>query len=699
MTPPTPDASKCEKLSDDGCSIVSTCTSGQVCVDGSCRSSGCGSGVHCIGEQVCCDGTCITPPKPDTSKCETLSIDRCSIVPLCRSGEICVIGTCYSSEKKCGSGDSATYCTDSQECCGGTCIEKCTGCEKCDAISRSCVTSCTGSQICCGGTCTPLPIPDTSKCEKLSDDGCSIVSSCTSGQECCNGSCVDSCPQCVISDTCECGCIRKVPICCPIIDESECDNGVAYDDDGCPYCDDETTETCTGTGCGGEPDPLDPCNCTMTYGLKCMDVNREVNLEFCCNPNLHENGCSWDGCLETDEILATYRDCDENGNPVERNNVLQKGLKVATTKSFDADTCYIPCPTCAVPRIVTNSETGQAIIYCDMKCPIGYSCCGGIENCYNPKTESCCGGTIYTKSDTTDCCKGTIYNPQTHACCGLGFSQTIVDKCPEGKELDDFTCACRCPEGQVECNGVCITPPECDKDECEELSEDKCSCIAKCEGEEVCCDGTCKTSPTCDPAECKGLSEDGCSCESSCSSSQECCWGECYEKNSCGEMGRNEEFCHCNECTKDSHCEGELVCCKVYGGCMEKEECDTSKCQVWSSETCGCVSSCAEGERCDLHAGGICRAAPDCEAIVSADSYVQGLLEACNEANKTNTIATGCWLNTSVGFDDWLSDGSPCAGTGYYCRASIEYKCYYGHVRDCNYSGDLVNTFFCPTFE
>jgi len=104
----------------------------------------------------------------------------------------------------CWSGDDCDVydCDPNQECCGGSCITACTGCQSCDG--SSCADdddNCTGCKSCNEGTCED----DDSECNS---------SAC---QECNNGVCEDSWPPlglyCIIGECVECRNILDCDLC------------------------------------------------------------------------------------------------------------------------------------------------------------------------------------------------------------------------------------------------------------------------------------------------------------------------------------------------------------------------------------------------------------------------------------------------------------------------------------------------------
>jgi hypothetical protein len=140
-------------------------------------------------------------------------------------------------------------------------------------------------------------------------------------------------------DTCTCGCIKIEPICCPIIDEEECDSGVGhdedgcpfccqsidseceyieYDEDGCPYCDDKckSDSDCTEgqVCCDGEcmTPPTPDSQCEKLSDDKCSIVPACTPEQECCDGECKEY-CE---CYP-DDPLCTPDDDDDDGDDTE----------------------------------------------------------------------------------------------------------------------------------------------------------------------------------------------------------------------------------------------------------------------------------------------------------------------------------------------------------------------------------------------
>ncbi|MBO7333235.1 MAG: hypothetical protein J6U64_06210, partial [Alphaproteobacteria bacterium] len=397
-----------------------------------------------------------------------------------------------------------------------------------------------------------------------------------------------------------------------------------------------------------DKDPMDPCNCEPKYGFQCG--SQTINLEICCNENLHVGGCHWDGCQSEESVRAALEDC-KNGVPTQngqnRSDYVSQKIssenKVQQTSQLNIQSfslkndnsiegCFNLCE-CGEYILTINTVTGEKEEECRSSCPEDQTCCGSKTNCYDPSVNSCCGGIIYPSNSGQKCCSGVLYNPDTQVCCGFGFGASLVDKCSEGKELDDFTCTCRCPKGQVECDGKCIEPPECDEDKCEELSEDQCTCVAKCSDEQECCGKECIEK--CKKEECQICDGEG-GCKSSCGTEETCCGGNCIENCTRGQT-LNLKTCIC-ECP-----DGQVLC---DGACKDAPTCDESKCEKLSEDKCSCVSKCSEQEACqsgqcvNMCGGTTCGAGEKCVAY--STRYWEGEDESGKELWGTESYSMCC---------------------------------------------------------
>ncbi len=122
----------------------------------------------------------------------------------------------------------------------------------------------------------------------------------------------------------------------------------------------------------------------------------------------------------------------------------------------------------------------------------GKTCCNG--SCYNPATQECCGGQVYTKDNCMkcendawvpkctgglSCCDGKCYDPTIQECCydvGTGF----VTLCNLNECCNDITCVPKC-ENTGQCDyGELPDDPNVD---CKSIDPEDTTCEEYIEGQ------------------------------------------------------------------------------------------------------------------------------------------------------------------------------------------------------------------------
>ncbi|MBO7332077.1 MAG: hypothetical protein J6U64_00235, partial [Alphaproteobacteria bacterium] len=245
VTAPSPVIENCEKLSDDGCEIISACTEGQVCCGGECiekptpdeskceklSDDECKIVSSCSEGQSCCAGECMIQPTCDTNACQRLSEDGCTCDIICGEGQTCdgngncvEASACEEGQKVCGAGEN-TWCCPSDNECGTNTGECCVSLRRYDFDE---------SREYYEKECTILQKDEQISCQTYLDVDIEITRTvcavCPKGSFLLHYASPGTC-----SDLCEgsnCFFASNPEICC--FDEPYCRSGEISDDDGNP---------------------------------------------------------------------------------------------------------------------------------------------------------------------------------------------------------------------------------------------------------------------------------------------------------------------------------------------------------------------------------------------------------------------------------------------------------------------------------
>ena len=373
----TPDESKCERLTEDGCDIESKC------IDYEYNNE----------ELECCKGQCVLPCDPSSGTIRNEETCECE----CPEGLALCNGVC---------------CSEGQECCGGKCIGKCssTACERCDSSAQACVKD----EANCGdckdewsgsGTVTVID-PVTGKYTTTSVDTCTASASfkclgtCylkeTIPNEVFYGDCVNGNAQATGTkydyECCETGKVVCGPsnaqVCC---DACNADNTGCCDKKICgkaccsmdEVCADEATGKCCPMDepvlCGG-----DCCKACDMFGKSCCD---------------EERSCGGNCCSETQECKDGKTCCD----------IIDKSKCPNGETMIASDGCEI-CK-CAGD---TSCPEGQ-MLFKNYKKGIGacgeVCCMASAENMGDPEKDYTSGYTV-AGAVNGGCCAGYTYEQE-----------------------------------------------------------------------------------------------------------------------------------------------------------------------------------------------------------------------------------------------------------------------------------------------
>ncbi|MBQ9243386.1 MAG: hypothetical protein IJ165_09200 [Proteobacteria bacterium] len=474
-----------------------TCQSGYSCQGGVCSPG-------CVEGQVLCDGACIVP---ETDMIYCGASGDCtgdSRGEACPSGYSCQGGVCKQG------------CVAGQVLCDGACIVPETDMIYCGA-SGDCTGdnrghSCQSGHSCQGGVCLPGCLPG----QVLCDGACIVPASdmhyCGASGDCAGADRGEACPS---GYSCQGGICRQ-----------GCVAGQVLCDGACIV---------PGT---------DPNHCGAS-----LDCHGENSGEACPSGKSCQGGVCKAGCL-AGQIL-----CDG------------ACILPGTDPNF-----------CGASGDCQNENRGEA-------CPSGTSCQGGACK------AGCLAGQIL--------CDGACILPGTdpNFCGASGDCQNENrgEVCPSGKSCKGGVCTVECLAGQVVCNEQCVIP-ETDPNYCGASGDcqganagESCpsgyackngKCVAGCIEGQVFCNGRC-ISPETDPTYCGAKSGGSCSDESE------------ESENYRGAICVGGQICSGGKCVCP---DSAPVSCQIEPGVFLCTD------PAIKNEYCGCTSE-AAGENCTLRAG------------------------------------------------------------------------------------------------
>ena len=545
---------------DDG----NGCTIADSCVNGSCAP---GTPKNCDDGNVCTDDSCI----PSTGQCVyNNNSDGCDDEASCTTDDVCAEGSCQGIPKDCDDGIECTQdecvdgagclntpndpaCDDGNPCTGDVCNEA-TGCQNTPAggpcsngdpctVNDQCVEGicvagdlkdCNDDNVCTTDSCNPL----TGECELAPHPGsCDDGLSCTVGDSCANGVCTSEPLPCDDGVTCtvdECvegeGCayLTQDNLCA---DGNPCTDDVCDDADGCLNTPNE--EPCFDS---------DPCS----EGDQCVEgVCVPGELKDCDD----ENSCTADSCSPDTgncEHSPVEGDCDD-GAPCTSGDICVDGLckGVPTDECCDTDSdCPNPMPDCLEVKCIGGECKSSAF------CPEGQCgpspCDEGLDCGGCLVYEVCIGGWCRDECDLADknLTKCTNDGKTLEKCLQDSESGLFYWKPTDCIALEEAGCAFSKDKGLF----VCCSP-DCSGKECGKPSACGMSC-GVCESEDYCCEpgALCAEAEPADSFHCidccKGLecgqsTGEGCSktC-GTCGDGMTCKEGSCI--SSCEDAGVDE---------------------------------------------------------------------------------------------------------------------------------------------------------------
>ena len=451
----TTEGSTSDSGSEETCPADQT-RCGDDCVDLQTDPLHCGQcGSACadeLGASVCIDGVCACSPR--TTRCDDVCVNT-DLDPLncgacgtvCADDEECSGGACTPGEETSeesgsgngsntetsaeGTGDEETCPTD-QTRCGDACVDLQTDASNCGACGVVCPTG----ETCLGGACTPEVTTQQ-------------TAGCPEGQLLCGGQCRNAIPVFESTgivcagggappETCPPGMVLCNGACHPegACQSAECPPGFGYcyglcrdflSDPG--YCGGCTTGCTGGAFCAGGQcvscqEPLMPC------GAACVDIFTDLNncggCGNLCGTLCIEGSCAEVGPAPVFTCPAGQIDC--GGACVDptsdNNNCGQCG-----TVCSEAQVCR--------PGGCVNSDAAC------LRFGSGLSACH--TKCADTRTDpEHCGGCFHRCTNPPECINGI--------CAAAPASANVATLVEE--EPPAFTC----PEGQIDCGGVCIDP-------------------------------------------------------------------------------------------------------------------------------------------------------------------------------------------------------------------------------------------------
>jgi hypothetical protein len=696
------------------CNDGNACTLDDECVSGTCT----GTPKVCVALSQChsagtCNvqtGICTNPTRPDNTGCN-------DGIP-CTSGDVCMDGTCSGTPVICDDSDICngveTCETQTGDCLPGTPLtcdddDFCNGTETCDPTD-GCVAgtppTCDDDDYCNGvETCdptdgcvagTPPTCDDDDVCNGAETcdptDGClpGTPLTCTSDNPCMDATCdaVEGCiyapntapcddgDPCTFQDTCDQGTCQGTPYSC---EPGDCE--LSSNCNGAGGC--QGVPVIDGTGC---PDEGNPCTWDRCVGGICYHTPDEDGTR--CddgNPCTTGGECLDGECVGTPVVCTSLDQCHDVGtcdtetgicsNPQKQDgSTCDDGSACSQTDSCQDGDCVgsnpVVCPDPApCHRAGTcNPEDGE----CDYEPEANGTDCDDSNLCTHPDscTDGECRGSPYICDDELECTQD--------ACDGLGGCTftllggwCLIDGACAGGSQIDFTNPCGiCLPGVDPYTwsnhdmGTCSDDLMCtDSDHCVDLA---------CTGTEVICDdlnpctdGSCVEGTGCiqTPNSAPCNDDDPCTFQDTCAGETcqgtpyTCEPGDCQQTSTCNGTGGCTTTATPNgiDCTDDGNpCTWDKC---VGGTCLHRALIDGTECN--DGNLCTRFDECFEGN-CTGYNPVVCTVTNPCQA--GSCNPETGL---CDDEDRPD--GTLCTDGNPCTLDDECVSGE-CTGTARICE-------------------------------
>ncbi len=522
---------------DDGnpCTVSDTCTAG-VCA---------GTAKDCSGlDDQCNDGTC-NILNGRCEKAPKTNGTSCDDGLFCSSGDICVNGSCSGQTATCDSyPDCQNICNETADSCnepvGTPCDDEgevctsdvCDGSGTCTHVPNTVACDdgvfCNGTDTCSGGTCSvhagdPCPGADNdSDCSETCDenaDACSANDSdgaacddgdpCTENDQCGSGVCAGTPKDCsAAGDQCNDGVCNATTGACepaPVSDGTSCDDTL--------FCT-GNADTCQAGVCTGSGSPCDGPDADANCQESCNEATDT------CDANDPEGASCDDGLFCTTVSQCQSGTCVGAGDPCAGGDQCNNDCNETT------DTCAETGTPCTDNLFCNGTDTcnaGSCTTHSGDPCPgpdgdgnCAESCNEAADNCLLADTNgSACDDGFFCNGNDT-CSAGSCTTHAGDPCAGF-----LAD--------GDANCSEACNESADNCTAA-------------EVDNAACSDGLFCNGSDRCLAGAC-TVHNGDP--CPGADGDN-DCSEVCNEASDNCTANDPDGSACASDGDDCTFDQCS---------------------------------------------------------------------------------------------------------------------------------------------------------
>ena len=459
------------------CNDNNACTMDEKCVEGLCSG---GADYPCGDNNACTIDSC----KPDSGCIHIDAGGACDDDNPCTIGDHCEGGQCVSGDE--------VSCDDGNVCTSDSCAPD-SGCHH-EPSEGDCDDGnpCTAGDHCSQGFCVPAGATDcndgnactTDNCDPLfgclhvlNNAACDDGNLCTTTDVCQNGACVGTgVLKCNDGNACTTDSCNTLEGCEFVFNDNNCtDDNLCTTGDHClngacvptGFLDCDDSNGCTDDACAPET------GCTHTPSQGACD-----DFDLCTKDDV----CSLTGCKGTpfdcdDQVDCTDDICDGSG-----------GCSHPVSEGF----CYIGSECLAADALNPGSICQGCVPEEAQKgwSPLTGGVCqtvpSGIATCVVGECE------LTGCDDGFDDCDGDMATGcEVHLATNTFHCGECDNACVAPENCNDGQCSFECPEGFINCDGVCVNN-QTDAANCVECGT---VCIASAQGFLGFCNGGCQEAP------------------------------------------------------------------------------------------------------------------------------------------------------------------------------------------------------------
>jgi hypothetical protein len=596
------------------CTSDADCTTGNVCLNGSCGlkpiGQSCQQGVECSSGN-CIDGVC----------CDSLCAGACRSCALPSAMGHCSAVALGSTDQRgiCVDRGPAACGTDGRCDGGGGCrkypVGTMCGPERCESGVSTPAALCTASGACVA--------PDAMACAPFACNGsrcyisCTVDANCSPGNVCTGNSCGKKPPGAICSDKTECAsekCFQGV--CCT----TECK-------DACKSCALPASKGTCANVPNNAPDPAEMC---MVQATSTCGTNGLCSAGTCQRYG-QGTSCRNASCESGTTTFTPTATCDGAGVCV-----MPAASSCFPYRCDVVPSCRSTCVSnsdCAAPAVCNNGR-------CGLKPP--GSSCGGNDECVSGIcTEGVC---------CTSACTGTCMSCAVVGSLGTCTSVMAGKGDPAGRCPDQGAASCGTNgfcDGAGACQrygaGVECAPPTCP------TAGTTATLARTCDGAGVC---QAATTQSCAPFACNGTT-----CFAACGSASDCAPGNVCNGGACGKKRLGQQCLGGAECESGNCVDG--VCCGVVscGTCFSCAVAGKAgSCQPIPAGEKDGLNRCTPGGQCDFT--GLCDGAGACQYAPPSTSCGVASCTGATFMPPGNCDGGGHCTQTSTGCGRYVCGGN-----------------------------------------